>query len=130
MFICSGIHDSGHNPGRSPVQIPIDMYRANLEFILDRLTVLTPNVIWATSTPVHPNRPFRDNEWSWYNEEIVHYNSVARELMDSRGIPINDLYTLVWDNVSEFLSEDQLHLSGTGQKTCARAVADYVSTLL
>ena len=39
----NGIHDSGHNPGRSPVQIPVDMYRANLKFILDRLTALTPS---------------------------------------------------------------------------------------
>lgn len=58
----NGIHDAGHNPARSPVQIPIEMYRANLEFILERLTDLSPAVIWATSTPVHPDRPFRNTE--------------------------------------------------------------------
>jgi len=26
----NGIHDSGHNPVRSPVQIPIEMYGANV----------------------------------------------------------------------------------------------------
>jgi GDSL-like lipase/acylhydrolase family protein len=126
----NGIHDAGHNPARSPVQIPIDMYRANLEFILGRLTALTPNVIWATSTPVHPQRPFRATEWSWRNEEIDQYNDAARELMTSRGVPINNLHGLVWSNVAEFLSEDQLHLSEIGQKACATAVADCISTLL
>ena len=126
----NGIHDSGHNPARSPVQIPIDMYRANLEFILDQLTALTPNIIWATITPVHPDRPFRDTEWSWRNEEIDQYNDVARELMESMGVRINDLHALVWSNVSGFLSEDQLHLSATGQEACARAVASAVSALL
>lgn len=126
----NGIHDSGHNPARSPVQIPVDMYRANLEFILNRLTSLTPKVIWATITPVHPDRPFCVTEWSWRNEEINHYNDVARDLMESRGVPINDLHTLVRDNVSEFLSEDQLHLSEAGQEACAEAVANRVSTLL
>ena len=126
----NGIHDSGHNPARSPVQIPIDMYRANLDFILARLTALTPNVIWATITPIHPDRPFRDTEWAWRNEEIDQYNNVARELMTNRGIPINDLHMLVWKNVSEFLSEDQLHLSEAGQKACAKAVTESVSLLL
>ena len=70
----NGIHDSGHNPARSPIQIPIDVYRTNLAFILDRLTALTPNVIWATITPVHPGRLFCETEWAWRNEEIDQYN--------------------------------------------------------
>ena len=126
----NGIHDSGHNPARSPIQIPIDVYRTNLESILDGLTALTPNVIWATITPVHPDRPFRDTEWAWRNEEIDQYNEVARTLIESRGVLINDLHTLVWNNVSEFLSEDQLHLSESGQEVCARAVVDCVATFL
>lgn len=126
----NGLHDSGHNPARSPVQIPVDMYRANLEFILDRLTALTPNVIWASSTPVHPDRPFRDAEWSWRNKEIDQYNNIARELMARRDIPITDLHMLVWGNVSGFISEDQLHLSEAGQRACAKAVAASVSRLL
>jgi isoamyl acetate esterase len=126
----NGIHDAGHNPGRSPVQIPVETYRATLELILNRLTALTRNVMWATSTPVHPDRPFRDTEWSWRNEEIDQYNDVARKLMTIKGVPIDDLHTLVWRNVSGFLCEDQLHLSGAGQEACAKAVADGVSRWL
>ena len=126
----NGIHDAGHNPVRDPVQIPIDVYRATLESILGRLTALTPNVIWATSTPVHPARPFGDTGWAWRNEEIDQYNDVARDLMESRGVPINDLHTLVWDNMAEYLCEDQLHLSDAGQEACAEAVASCISTVL
>jgi len=126
----NGLHDCGHNPARSPVQIPIDMYRANLAFILDRLTALTPNVIWATNTPIHPDRPFHDASWSWRNAEIDQYNDVARERMQKKGVPINDLHTLVWGNVSEFLSEDQLHLSKCGQEACAKAVVDCVRKIM
>jgi lysophospholipase L1-like esterase len=126
----NGIHDSGHNPARSPAQIPIEMYRANLGFILGRLTALTPNVIWATTTPVHPDRPFRETEWSWHNEEIDQYNDVASELMVTKGVRINDLHTLVWSDIGRFLSEDQLHLTEAGQQECARAVAHSISTFL
>ena len=126
----NGIHDAGHNPARSPVQMPLEMYRDNLAFILKRLTALTPRVIWATTTPVHPNRPFRDTAWSWRNEEIDRYNEVARELMVSNNVPINDLHQLVWNNVDTFLSGDQLHLTEAGQKACAETVAGCILTCL
>lgn len=126
----NGIHDAGHNPGRCPVQMPIEWYRANLGFILDQLTALTPKVVWASSTPVHPDRPMRDSGWSWRNEEIDQYNRAACTLMETRGIPINDLHALVWNNVGDFLSGDQLHLSDAGQQACAQAVADRVLGML
>ena len=126
----NGIHDCGHNPNRSPVQIPLDMYRANLEFILRRLRAWTPNVIWAPSTPVHPDRPFLDTGWAWRNEEIDRYNEAALDLMTANAVPVNDLHQLVWAGVDQFLSEDQLHLSETGKKTCAAAVAESVSAFL
>jgi len=126
----NGIHDAGHNPQRYPVQIPIDMYRANLELILNQLTAWTRNVMWASSTPVHPDRPFLDTTWSWRNEEIKRYNEVAQALMKARGVPINDLHALVWKHLPAFLCEDQLHLSEAGQEACAKAVADGVSRWL
>lgn len=122
----NGLHDSGHNPHRSPVQIPVEMYRDNLAFILQRLRAMTPQVIWATTTPVHPNRPFQSTQWAWRNEEINQYNDVARELMEENNVPINDLHKLVWENVEKFMSDDQLHLSEAGQNACAQAVAKAV----
>ena len=89
----NGLHDVGHNPGRSPVQIPLEMYCANLEHVLLWLRAITPNVIWATMTPVHPSRPFTDEAWSWRNEEIDRYNAAAVALMQSHGVPINDLHS-------------------------------------
>jgi len=126
----NGIHDAGHNPDRTPVQIPLETYGKNLELILSRLKEMTPNVIWATSTPVHPDRPFRDDQWAWRNEEIDQYNLVATELMNKRGVPINDLHSLVAANPGLYLSEDQLHLSSEGIEKCAEAVAKAISGYL
>lgn len=126
----NGLHDCGHNPARNPVQIPVDMYRENLKFILNRLRGLTLNVLWATLTPVHPDRPFRESQWSWRNEEIDRYNAAARELMEVHEVPITELHELVWGDVEGFLSEDQLHLSQAGQMACASAVAQAISAHL
>lgn len=126
----NGLHDIGHNPNRAPVQMPLEVYRANLAHILRELRHLTPCIVWATSTPIHPERPFRDDAWSWRNEEIQRYNAAALELMGAEGVPVNDLHALVADNVGEYLAEDQLHLSEAGQVACAAAVAAAVRPFL
>ena len=106
------------------------MYRANLEFILVGLMGMTSRVIWASTTPVHPDRSFHNNAWSWRNEEIDEYNASARELMEMKGVPINDLHRLVWHDLTRMLGDDQLHLSERGKQVCAGAVAAAVSAVL
>ena len=122
----NGIHDCGHNPDRGPSQFSVDDYRTNLGVILTHLRAITPKIIWATITPVHPDRPFDDSGWAWRNEEIDQYNVAARELMEANDVPMNDLHKLVWADVDQFLSDDQLHLSEAGKEACAKAVAESV----
>ncbi len=126
----NGIHDVGHNPERDPVQFPPDVYRSNLAAILDVLQKWTPRIIWAATTPVHPARPFREDQWSWRNREIEEYNQIASNLMQAHGIAVNDLYRLVLDSVDEYLGEDQLHLSSAGERACARAVVKALGAYL
>ena len=122
----NGIHDVGHNPNRAPVQMPVDVYRANIEHILKLLLAARSRVVWATMTPVHPRRPFLDDQWAWRNEEIDAYNSVALEVMAANGVPVNDLHRIVSGDVDTLLSDDQLHLSEAGMARCADAVAEVV----
>jgi len=126
----NGIHDSGHNPARSPLQIPVEIYRLTLEFILQRLQKTGAQIIWATTTPVHPKRPFVNTQWAWRNEEIDQYNSTALDLMKSRGIPINDLHSIVMSDVDKYLSEDMLHLSEEGKHKCAEAAVTAIKAYL
>ena len=122
----NGIHDAGHNPNRAPVQIPLDVYRANLAFILKRLQATGAQIVWASSTPVHPDRPFRADQWSWRNAEIDRYNSAAQSLMQEHGIAVNDLHAVVSADPDRLLSEDQLHLSKAGIERCAQAVIEAI----
>ena len=82
------------------------------------------------TTSVHPDRPFRDDQWSWRNEEIDAYNDAARLVMTELEIPINELHTLVASDVGRLLSSDQLHLSDAGKQTCAEAVCAAIRTHL
>lgn len=122
----NGLHDIGHNPFRSPVQIPLDMYISNLQFTLNILKKTKANIIWATTTPVHPDRPFTDKDWAWKNEEISLYNESSLAIMNQYNIPVNDLNSIVGSNIDKYLSEDKLHLSELGQIKCGQAVAKAV----
>jgi isoamyl acetate esterase len=126
----NGLHDIGHNPNRAPVQMPIEVYAGNLEFIGRHLAALGIPTLFATNTPVHPERPFHTDTWSWRNEEIDAYNTAARVVMTDLGIPINDLHAVVSADCGTLLSEDQLHLSEAGQQACAAAVATAVGSRL
>jgi len=126
----NGLHDVGHNPNRSPMQFPLEAYLDNLKAVLDMLRKTGAKVIWATSTPVHPNRPFRSDAWAWKNEEIDRYNGAALELMREQHIPLNDLHAVVWSEVEACLAEDMLHLNKDGQKVCADAVVEAVRKVM
>lgn len=127
----NGIHDVGHNPDRTPVQFPLSVYLDNLKAILSELRTMATHVIWATMTPVHPERPFVSNTWSWRNEEIDAYNQAALDLMEQEGISVNDLHAVVASSIDNtYLAEDMLHLSVVGQQRCADAVASAVSSAL
>ena len=118
----NGLHDIGHNPQRAPQQMPLEVYAGNLGFIGKYLLETGARVVFASSTPVHPDRPFRDDQWSWRNEEIDVYNDAARSAMAELEIPINELHAVVAADVDRLLSADQLHLSDEGKQACADAV--------
>jgi len=124
----NGIHDSGHNPDRQPRQIPLDIYVMTLGYILQQLTATGAKIIFATSTPVHPDMPFRNDTWAWRNPDIDAYNAAARNVMKVGRVPVNNLHAVVAADPDALLAEDQLHLSDAGQHACAKAVAAAVRT--
>ena len=126
----NGLHDIGHNPNRAPRQMPLDVYAGNLRFIGRQLLATDARVVFASTTPVHPERPFRDDQWSWRNDEIDACNEAARSVMTELGIPVNELHGIVNADVEKFLSEDQLHLSDRGQQVCAAAVCEAIRSQL
>ena len=126
----NGLWDVGHNPERDPVQFPVETYIDNLRAILDKLQATGAKIIWATTTPVHPDRPWKDTGWSWCNQEINRYNTEARDMMRAEGISIDDLHGIVNAQPDKHLDEDKLHLSNAGRRACAEAVVKAVEEYL
>lgn len=77
-------------------------------------------VIFATTTPV--NDEYQYNK----NSDIVRFNSLVVPELEKIGVVINDLHSLVAQDVHKYIGPDMIHLSDEGVDVCAHAVAEKI----
>lgn len=107
----TGLFDDGGQPFTAEEEYVENMLRVARE-----LKKITPNVIFATTTPVHP-------EYSYNSNEVIdRYNAVIVPKLQEMGFRINDLHTLVQKDIPRYICEDQIHLSPEGAQLCAEQV--------
>ena len=99
-------------------------YVENILRIAKALLKITPKVIFATTTPVHPAHP--NNR----NEDIDRFNALVVPKLTALGVRINDLHALVAEDVAGNICEDHIHLTDLGAKRCAEQVARVISDYL
>ncbi len=96
-------------------------YVANMLRIADLLLKITPNVIFATTTPVRDEYPYQ------CNEDIIAFNEALVPKLKQKGVVINDLFPLVYQNRNEFIRDDDLiHLTPAGIEACAEQVTSCI----
>ena len=91
-------------------------YVDNMLRIARLLKKITPNVIFANTTPTHPEYPYT------HNDKIDRFNALIVPKLQEMGIAINDLHTLIWNNLDEYLSADMIHPNEAGFQACAKQV--------
>ena len=78
-------------------------------------------VIFATTTPVLPANAHNKNV------VIADYNRIIVPKLEALGIAIDDLYSIVYPKLNEYIrSDDNIHLTEAGIDACAAAVADSI----
>lgn len=102
---------------------PIPEYIDYMSKILRELRKVTDKIIFATTTPVKPINPNQKNE------VITEYNKHIVDFMKKEGVLINDLNALVSENIDEYISADNIHLSDAGKKACAKQIAKYIRNI-
>ena len=92
-------------------------YIENMVRIATLLKKVTPNVIFATTTPV-----WDEFEWT-HNDKIKRFNEIIVPRLQEIGIKINDLHSAVAQDVHKYIKEcDKIHLSEEGIDLCADLV--------
>ena len=118
-FNC-GIWDVGDVVGDGELFSTDEEYLNTMVRIAKRLLDFTPKVIFATTTPVNPAYV------SVENKDIDRINALIVPKMKELGIEINDLHSLVAQDIEGNICEDKLHLSELGAKRCAEQVAKVI----
>lgn len=98
----------------------LEEYVQNMLRVARELKKLGRRVIFATTTPVHPG--YRYNK----NGVIQQYNEVIVPKLQELGIEINDLYSLVSQDIYKYIGKDQIHLSEAGIELCSKQVANAI----
>lgn len=97
---------------------PIEEYENNLRRIVYLLKRITPNIIFATTTPTRAT----DNT----NQRIEKYNEVAIQIMKEENVEINDLYHLVLPQLDICISDDRVHPTEKGKEIMGEQVIRYI----
>ncbi len=96
-------------------------YVENMLRIADILIERYDRVIFATMTPVR-----NENRYN-RNEDIIRYNSLIVPLLEKKGVIINDLHSLIYQDIDKYIrSDDMLHLTDEGIEVCAQRVKDVI----
>ena len=87
------------------------------------LKKITPNVIFATTTPV-----WDEFEYT-HNDKIQRFNEIIVPVLKAEGLVINDLYSAVATDIHKYVKEcDKIHLSDEGIDLCAKLVAEKIKS--
>ena len=96
----------------------LDEYLSNLRRIVAELKLITPHIIFATTSPVRPDHVDETNEM------IEKYNAAAVELMKELNVSVNDIYSVVLPQIDDCVKgiPDCVHQTEKGKIVQAEQV--------
>ena len=103
---------------------PIDEYVRTVLDNARRLLGMTKTLIFATTTPVHPENPYDRNEY------IRAANEAVVPPLRALGVVINDLHSVIAADIPAYIREDKLHLSPAGIEAAATHNAAFIRRYL
>ena len=122
-FNC-GLWDVANIVGDGKLFSTDEEYVQNVLRIATALLKITPKVIFATTTPVHPEYPHNKNE------DISRFNALVTPKLEAMGIAINNLNALVAEDIEGNICGDKIHLTEKGAERCAKQVAAMIEAAL
>lgn len=99
--------------------VPLGQYVENMKHIYRELQKTGAKIIFATTTPVHPEK--QDNS----TDDIRRYNEAVLGIFGP-DITVNDLFSLVLPHIPDYLRSDMIHPSEAGIAAIARQSAELI----
>ena len=117
-----GLHDIKHvRDGKldasGELVATLEVYSKNLEELVKQLSATGAKLIWASTTPVPDGAAGR------VTGDEVRYNGVAEALMKKYGVQVEDLYSRVKPNLTNYQQPRNVHFTPEGSEFLAEQVA-------
>jgi lysophospholipase L1-like esterase len=119
-----GLHDLKMEDRKH--QVRIQQYEKNLHELVKQLKATNAKLIWATTTPVPEAKVSPPRR----NVDVEVYNSVAKYLMESNGVAINDLYAFAAPQLEKIQIKANVHFTEAGSRALAERVAAAIEAAL
>ena len=110
-------------------QVPLDLYRRNLQEILATVTKAGAQPLWVRTTPCDETVHNRRESGFWrFAADCVAYNEAADAVMRAGGVPILDLYTFTGNlGDGEDLYIDHVHFQEPIREKQAAFIAGWLA---
>jgi lysophospholipase L1-like esterase len=119
----NGLWDTNDYYGDGPFSA-YEEYEMNVIRVARYLKALAPKVIFATTTPTKRTDKYQKNETiKAFNDRIV-------PALIKEGVIINDLYSLIDEDIESYICEDKTHLSKKGIEVAANQVANLIKQVV
>jgi hypothetical protein len=105
------------------IHTPLQVYLGIEKRIAKILRRKAKRLIFATTTPVHPDQFETAKVNGRKNEDIVAYNQAVTSELSELGVEINQVHAAVAKDVLTYISADKVHLSPAGVELCAGLVS-------
>lgn len=130
FFFNCGLHDIKHSRTDDAIAISAPQYEKNLHAILDIMEARKIPTVFINSTPTSTLRHSKVKAFYRLKEDVPVYNRVARAVMESRNIPVIDLYsfTQALDLPEEELFRDHTHFVPSVIQLQAAFMAGHILT--
>ena len=99
-----------------------DEYIANMLRVARLLKKITPNLIFATTTPVAEDYPYNKNS------DIARRNEILVPLLEGMGFKINDLYSVAITDLDKYICEDKIHPSEAAAEIYSQKVYEAIKS--
>lgn len=108
------------------IQVPLPLYRDNLEAIVTRLKETGAALIFATTTPFPEGvgGPLR------HVDDVAAYNDAAVAVMQTHGVAVNDLHASAAPRLGELQRPNNVHFTDAGSRALGEQVAETIRAAL
>ena len=110
LLINCGLHDIRTDRKNKKKQIEENVYKRNLNKIIELGNQLANKLIWISTT--HVNNEIHNSRKSGYlrfNEDVIKYNKIASNIMKQNHIEIIDLYNFTKELECKEMYSDHVH---------------------